>query len=152
MITSSQNNYPIFKHTNHFMKNLKPFHYSFTSLHQEIVICTVHTTSCYKLNKHLPTLTIVSFKITLIYTYHHDNPMIDFSSLTPNTSPFFLNFTYCNKNTNFQGILRNLIPSHKCIYSVHSLKLQRRRIPTTNCLARIYSTYRNTYFRIHPQH
>ena len=26
------------------------------------------------------------------------------------TSPFFLNFTYCLKNTNFQGILRNYVP------------------------------------------
>ena len=26
------------------------------------------------------------------------------------TSPFFLNFTYCIKNTNFQGILRNYDP------------------------------------------
>ena len=26
------------------------------------------------------------------------------------TSPFFLNFTYCIKNTNFQGILRNYYP------------------------------------------
>ena len=27
------------------------------------------------------------------------------------TSPFFLNFTYCIKNTNFQGILRNYYPN-----------------------------------------
>ena len=26
------------------------------------------------------------------------------------TSPFFLNFTYCIKDTNFQGILRNMTP------------------------------------------
>ena len=30
------------------------------------------------------------------------------------TSPFFLNFTYCNKKTNFQGILRNYDPQWFC--------------------------------------
>ena len=36
------------------------------------------------------------------------------------TSLFFLNFTYCIKDTNLHGILRNYDPVNKCIYFVPS--------------------------------
>ena len=36
------------------------------------------------------------------------------------TSPFFLNFTYCIKDTNLHGILRNYYPVTQSIYSVPS--------------------------------
>ena len=42
------------------------------------------------------------------------------------TSQFFLNFTYCIKDTNLHGILRNYDQLPKCIYSVPS---QRPSIP-----------------------
>ena len=47
----------------------------------------------------------------MIYTHHHDNLTTDFNSSILNTPHiFFLNFNYCNKNTNPQGILHNYDP------------------------------------------
>ena len=74
-------------------------------------ICTVHTTLCYALNKRTHIHIIASYKIILIYTLHQDNHTTVFSFLTLNTlHHFFLNFTYCIKDTNLHGILRNYDP------------------------------------------
>ena len=74
---------------------------------------------------------------------HHRFQFINFKY----TSPFFLNFTYCFKNTNFQGILRNYDPITQMYIFCPLTKTfndeeSRRR----------YSTYRSTHFRIHPKH
>ena len=74
-------------------------------------ICTAHTTLCYALNKPTPIHIIASYKIILIYTLHQDNHTIVFSFLIQSTlRHFFLNFTYCIKDTNLHGILRNYDP------------------------------------------
>ena len=59
-----------------------------------------HTYTYYKFIQHHYTLT------TLSRQPHHINQQIS-SKYTP---PFFLNFTYCIKETNLQGILRNYEP------------------------------------------
>ena len=54
---------------------------------------------------------IVSSKITLTYTLPPDNHTIVFNSSIPNTHHHsFFNFTYCIKDTNLHGILRNYDP------------------------------------------
>ena len=75
-------------------------------------LCTAHTTLCYALNKPTQIHIIASYKIILIYTLRQDNHTTDrFQFLNSKyTSPFFLNFTYCIKDTNLHGILRNYDP------------------------------------------
>ena len=74
-------------------------------------ICTVHTTLCYALNRLIRIHTIASYKFILIYILHQDNQTIVFQFLNSKyTSPFVLNFTYCIKDTNLHGILRNYDP------------------------------------------
>ena len=95
---------------NHFIIKLKPFHYPSTSSLQKNEICAVHNI-------------MLRTKQTHTYTYYrfiqnHFNlhtpsrqPHHRFQFINSNyTSPFFLNFTYCIKNTNFQGILGNYDP------------------------------------------
>ena len=66
---------------------------------------------CCALNKHIHTVTIVSSKITLTSTHPLDNHTIVFQFINSKyTSPYFLNFTYCIKDTNLHGILRNYDP------------------------------------------
>ena len=76
------------------------------------MICTVHSMmSCYELNKHTRTLTTNSFNTITLSIHQHDNLTIDINTLTLNTpNHFFLVFTYCIKNTNLQGTLRNYDP------------------------------------------
>ena len=65
----------------------------------------------HELNKRIPTHTINSSKIFLIYIHHHDNPSIDFNLSTLNTHHHSsLISRIALKNTNFQGILRNYDP------------------------------------------
>ena len=47
--------------------------------------------------------------MTLII-HQHDNFTIDINTITLNTPTIFLNFTYCFKDTNLQGILRHYDP------------------------------------------
>ena len=55
--------------------------------------------------------TIVFYKIILICIPHQDNLTIVFSFSTQSTRHhFFPNFTYCIKDTNLHGILRNYNP------------------------------------------
>ena len=75
-------------------------------------ICTAHTILCCALNKLTHIHIIVLSKITSTYTLppsrqpHHRFQFIN----SKYTSPFFLNFTYCIKDTNLHGILRNYDP------------------------------------------
>ena len=74
-------------------------------------ICTVPTILCYALNKPTHIHTIVLYKIILICTPPSRQPHHRFQFLNSKyTSPFFLNFTYCIKDTNLHGILRNYDP------------------------------------------
>ena len=80
-------------------------------MHHTKEIYTAHTILCCALNKPTHIVIIVSSKITLTYTHPLDNHTIVFNSLIPNTlHHFFLNFTYCIKDTNLHGILRNYDP------------------------------------------
>ena len=63
--------------------------------------------SCFELNKHTHTLTTSSFNTTTLSIHQHDNLNRYQYINSKYTSPFFLNFTYCNKDTNLQGTLRN---------------------------------------------
>ena len=64
--------------------------------------------------KHILTHIIFLYKIILIYIHPQDSPTIVFNSSTQSTHHhFFLNFTYCIKNTNLHGILRNYDPVHQ---------------------------------------
>ena len=110
MITFFQKHSQIFKHTNHFTKIFKHFYEPFIFSHQRNVICTVHTTSCYELNKRTPTLItdfIKSFSFT--HTIATTPPQISVYQLQIHIT-IFLHFTYCMKNTNLQGILHNYDP------------------------------------------
>ena len=49
------------------------------------MICTVHTKSCYELNKHIRTLIINLSKVITLTKHHHDNLTIDFNTSTQNT-------------------------------------------------------------------
>ena len=72
------------------------------------MICIVHTKSCYELSKHIHTLTTNSFNTNTPSIHQHDKLTTDINMLTLNTHHhFFLNFTYCIKNTNLQGTLQN---------------------------------------------
>ena len=68
-----------------------------------------HTYTYYKLIKHHYTHNTPARQI------HHKYQYI----ISKYTAPFFLNFTYCIKDTNLQGILRNYDPiTQMYIYSV----------------------------------
>ena len=76
------------------------------------MICTVHTTSCYELNTHPHTYTYYKF------IQHHYTQNIPARQIyhryqyinSKYTSPFFLNFTYCIRDTSLRGIIRNYDP------------------------------------------
>ena len=72
------------------------------------MICTVHTKSCYELNKHTRTLTTSSNQhhytlMTPARQLHHRYQYFN----SKYTSTLFLNFTYCIKDTNLQCTLQN---------------------------------------------
>ena len=75
-------------------------------------ICIVLTILCYALSKPTHIHIIVLCKIILICIPHQDNLTIVFifSFLTQVHVTIFLNFTYCIKDTNLHGILRNYEP------------------------------------------
>ena len=95
----------------HILTNLTTSHQPFISSHPKNVICTVHSTSCYELNRHTLILTISSSNIIILIIHQHDKFTTDINTLIPNIlHHFFLNSAYCIKNTNLQGILRNFDP------------------------------------------
>ena len=81
-------------------------------------ICTAHTTLCYALNKPTPIHIIASYKNHFDLHTSSRQPHHRFQFLNSKyTSPFFLNFTYCIKDTNLHGILRNYDPiTHMYIF------------------------------------
>ena len=90
--------------------NFSYFHLPFTFFHHRNAICTVPTILCYELNKR--TYTYYRF-IQNHFDLHTPSrqPHHRFQFLNSKyTSPFFLNFTYCIKDTNLHGILRNYDP------------------------------------------
>ena len=111
MITSSQKHFPIFKLTDHFMKNLIYFSLIFhfltpkeRDLHcsHDIMLRTkqTHTYTYYRFIQNHFDLRTPSRQP------HHRYQFIN----SKYTTPFFLNFTNCIENSNFQGILRNYDP------------------------------------------
>ena len=112
MITLFQNHYQTSKRMNPFTKNFKHFSLTF------------HFLTPKKRNLHCSHDIMLRTKQTHTYTYyrfiqnqfhlhttsrrqsHHRFQFISFKY----SSPFFLNFTYCLKNTNFQAIFRNYDP------------------------------------------
>ena len=100
-----------FELTIHILVSLTSSHLPFIFSHPKKVICIVHMTSYYKLNKHTLILTTNSYKIISHCTHHHDNLTIDINSLTA-TIPQHSNLIslYCFEGTNFQGTPRNYDP------------------------------------------
>ena len=111
MITSSQKHYPIFRYTNHFMKKF------------EIFLLTFHFLTPKERDLHCSHDIMLRTKQTHTYTYYRffqNHFSLHTLSLNSNhsfqfidskyTSTFSLNFPFCIKNTNFQGILRNYHP------------------------------------------
>ena len=109
--TSSQQHYVIFMLMIHALTNLTTFQQPFISLtfSPKEMICTVHTKSCYELNKHTHTYTYYKF-----IRHHHPlntparQPHHRYQYINSKyTSLLFLNFTYYIKDTNLQGTLQN---------------------------------------------
>ena len=123
-------------------------------MHHTKEICTAHMILCYALKQ---THTYSYYRFiqnhfdlhTPSRQTHHRFQFIN----SKYTSPYFLNFTYCIKDTNLHGILRNYDPiTQMYIFCPITKDLQRRRIPTLPYPARVCTAYRNPHFRIHPQH
>ena len=77
---------------------------------RDIVLRTkqTHTYTYYKI-----------IQIHLNYIHHHDNPIVDINSLTPNTHHrFFLTSHIALKILIFKASSATMIPSPRCIYSV----------------------------------
>ena len=109
----------IFKLTIQIILNLTSSHHSFTFSHPKNVICTVHTTSCYQLNKHTLILFTYLYKITTHCPHHHDNLTININSLTPSIPHHsFLTSLIVLKLLTFKASSEILIPSPRCIFSV----------------------------------
>ena len=72
------------------------------------MICTVHTTLCYALNRRTLTLIIKSINIITLISHQHDNFSIDINTLTPNIHHHsLLTSLKVIKILTAQGILRN---------------------------------------------
>ena len=119
MTTLSQQHYKIFKLIIHTLTNLTTFHQSFISSQPKNVICTVHTKSCYELNKHIHALTTNSFNTITPSIHQHDNLTTDINILTLNTHHhFFLNSPIVLKTLTYKETFEIIIPSPRCISSV----------------------------------
>ena len=92
------------------MINFSYFHKPFIFFHHRNAICTVPTILYYALNKRTHIHIIVLYKIILIYTLlKTTSPSFSVSELKIHVT-IFHNFTYCIKDTNLYGILRNYDP------------------------------------------
>ena len=84
-------------------------------------------------HKHILIHIIVLFKITSIYTHLHDNPTINFNSLTQNTHHRFSLISFIvSKILTFTASSVTTIPSTKSIYFAPSSMLSRTKNPDSS--------------------
>ena len=96
------------------------FHQLLISSHPKNVICTVHTKSCYELNKHIRTLIINLFKVIKLTKHQHDNLTTDSNKSTQNTHHrFFLSSPIVLKTLTYKAPSEIMTPSPRCISSSH---------------------------------
>ena len=121
-------------------------------MHHTKEIYTAHTILCCELNKHIHTVTIVFIQNHFDLHTPSRQPHHRFQFINSKyTSPYFLNFTYCIKDTNLHGILRNYDPiTQMYIFCPITKTFNAEESRPPPYPARVCTAYRNPHFRIHP--
>ena len=120
------------------LTNLIAFHYLFISSHPKNVICSVHTMSCYELNKHTRTLTTSSSNTITLSIHQHDKLTIDINTINLKTPhQFCLTSPIVLKTLTYKASSEITIPSPRYMSSVPQQTLKPRRISPTNRPTRI---------------
>ena len=116
---SYQQHSVIFKLVIHILTSLTTTRSPVISSHPENVICTVHTTSCYELNRHTLKLFINLLNIITLKKHQLDNLTTDINTLTQNIPHHsFLSSLIVLKILTYKASSEIMIPSARCIYSV----------------------------------